>query len=289
MESGNPQSLQQKKVQSQEDIANKMKEAEAQRDVTYKLKKKGRSTLNSLIYYSLPLLSLAIFAGIIIFGTIPAVKGILSKIDEIELKNIEKTDLETQLTSLEELKGLEATFNQDLDLIEKIVPSEKTQVAKFVGEIDDLALENNLAEGKYESGEQRTDLEQVVEEQEQQAEASETPSVITIPAASSYTAEFTNISTFLESLYYKNDLIIIGLLEMQGYEGRLFESELARETGVNSTLDNTIPSNAWNIDVTFQKYQFSRTFNTYVEENLVPLDERPNEETLKYIRQRFGS
>jgi hypothetical protein len=152
-----------------------------------------------------------------------------------------------------------------------------------------ISLLNGLEESEYESGEQRTDLEQTIEQQEQLAEATESASIILIPSTSRYVAGFDSIKKFLEALYFKDDLIILGLMDMQGFEGREFEARLAKEQGLEQKSDTTIPADSWNIEVTFQKYQFSRTFGSYVEKNLVSLDTRPDEETLKYLRTRFGN
>ncbi|MBN2015753.1 hypothetical protein JW766_02880 [Candidatus Dojkabacteria bacterium] len=250
-----------------------------------KFKKSGKNALKMILYYSAPLISIAIFLLILVLGTIPAVKGIVQSNNEIEEKNGEIKELEKQIKVLEALRLNEADVNMDLATIDKIVPSEKTQVAKFVGEIEEMAKLYNLEESKYESGETIEKLEEEIEEELKK----ESAAIIHIPTSSEYIATFEDIKEFLNALYYKDDFIIVSSLDMQGYEAREYQAGRQREMGEQVTIDTTIPVTEWTMKVTFEKYQFSEGFSKYLEENLVSMQSKPNEETLIFIREKYSS
>ncbi|MBU0976776.1 MAG: hypothetical protein ABIE03_03200 [Patescibacteria group bacterium] len=266
-------------------IYEQVKEGEKERStLTSTVKKSGQSLIAGVFYYSLPLLSIGIFFTILLAGTVPAIKGIQNSAKDIEQKKVEIADLDNQIASLAELKTLESQMISDLSVIDKIVPSEKTQVAKFVGEISDLAEANKLEESKYESGEQIEKLQEEIE----QALEKETAAIINIPATSQYMATFDNIGAFLNALYKKDDFIIVSSLSMQGGEAREYQASRQSARGEKVTIDTNLPYYSWIMKVTFEKYQFSKGFSDYIVRNLVPLDSEPNYEILQYIRDRYS-
>lgn len=274
---------------SQKDVYEEMRKAEEERRLSAKMKRKGRSFLQTIMYYGMPLISLGIFFGVSIWGTIPSIKGIFNYMDEIEIKEEELDDLESDLEVLTDLKAEEASMRRDLDIIEKIVPSEKTQVAKFVGEIVDLAEENDVEEYEYASGENRENVDEEDEiEEEIESQQLDTASIIRIPSESEYVATFENIEDFLNALYFKDDFIIVGLLDMQGEGARRFIASQQRQQGTEVTVDQSLSSKDWKMEVTFEKYQFSKGFSEYIKNNLVSLRSEPNQEILQYIRERYG-
>ncbi|MDD3647602.1 MAG: hypothetical protein PHS44_03845 [Candidatus Dojkabacteria bacterium] len=266
-------------------IYEQVKEGEQQRrTLSSTVKKGGQNLVAGILYYSLPLFSIIIFFLILFAGTVPAIKGIQNSNDAIEQKKQEISELDSQLASLEALKSNEGQMISDLAIIDKIVPAEKTQVAKFVGEISDLAETNELEETKYESGEQIEKLQEEIEE----ALEKETAAIINIPATSQYTATFGNIGGFLNALYKKNDFIIVSALSMQGGEAREYIASRQKARGEKVSIDTSLPYFTWTMKVTFEKYQFSKGFSEYIIQNLVPLDTQPNEEILQYIRRRYS-
>jgi hypothetical protein len=225
------------------------------------------------------------FFIILLAGTIPSIKSILSKNSEIKERETEIKELDSNIAKLNDLKSRESQIDSDLAIVNKVVPSEKTQVAKFVGEIDTLAKENNLVESEYQSGEQIDKIEEKVTEQINQDSAA----VVEIPTMGSYKATLDAIKAFLNKLYAKNDLIIISSMGMQGSEAREILAREQQKQGGQVTVDVSLPSTTWTITVTFAKYQFSRGFNSdYLQKNLVSVNTEPDEETIKYIRQRYG-
>jgi len=116
----------------------------------------------------------------------------------------------------------------------------------------------------------------------------ELPAIIQIPSTSEYTADLVDMKNFLNDLYFKKDFIIVGYLEMQGPQAREFIKKIQEERGVEITVDDSL-GNLWSMKVTFEKYQFSKGFNSYIETNYVPIDSEPDEEVLNFIRERYGS
>lgn len=276
-------SLNQRK--SKQNVYDEMRKAEEERKLSSKMKKKGRSLLQTIMYYGMPLISLGIFFGVSVWGTIPSIKGIFNYMDEIELKQEKLEDLESDLEVITNLKAQEASMRRDLDIIEAIVPSEKTQVARFVGEIVDLAEKYDVKEYEYASGENRQNVE---EEEEVETQQLDKASIIRIPSESEYVATFENIEDFLNALYFKDDFIIVGLLDMKGEGARRFVASQQLRQGTEVTIDQSLSSKDWQMEVTFEKYQFSKGFSEYIKENLVSLRSEPNQEILKYIRKRYG-
>ena len=272
---------------SSESVYAKLKETEEdQLNLTQKLQKQSKSFAKGIAYYSLPLISIAIFAALLIFGTIPAIKKILNYNREIESKQGEIDELDREIGSLEELKANQYEIESDLDIIDSIVPSEKTQVAKFVGEIEDLALQYGLEESKHESGETIERLEDKDDEDEETTD--ESAAIRNIPTTSEYVAEFGSIKNFLNALYNKNDFIIVNSLDMQGHEAREYYAKLQEDRGEQVTVDTDLSVVSWTMEVTFEKYQFSKGFNEYLSENSVSINVDPDEETLNFIRERYG-
>ncbi len=279
------ESYRDKKTKSvNEQVKEALKESDGQTDLTGKFKKKSESFVKMLIYYSLPLFGIALFVGILVFGTVPTIKGTLNYIDEKEEKEEEVDELEEEISRLKSFEDNQYQINSDLKTIDKIVSSQKTQVAKFVGEIESLAEEYSLEESKHESGEQIKRIEEEIEE----AETRETASVIHIPTTSEYVATFNDIKDFLDALYEKDDFIIVSSLDMQGYTAREYFASLQEELGEQVTVDTTLSVISWTMEVTFKKYQFSEGFDNYIEENMVTLTTEPDEETLEFIRERYS-
>lgn len=249
-----------------------------------KSKKAKHSVFQLLLYYALPLLSIVLFLGIIVFGTMPAVTGINDYIGEREEKEAEIKDLDKQIASLQGLRESEFQMKNDLDLIDLIVPSEKSQVAKFVGEIADLAEKYNLAESDYSSGEQIENLEG--DETDEEAVETETASLIRIPTESTYQALFSDIQSFLDALYNKDDFIIVSVLDMQGFRAREIQAEQQQNQQTSANI--SIPKSDWTMEVTFEKYQFSESFSDYIVNNLVSINTEPDSTTLEFIRERYA-
>jgi hypothetical protein len=126
--------------------------------------KKKRGLIDSINYYGIPLIGIAFFFIVLILGTIPAVNTIVERLNEIQQKKEEIDSLNREIASLEKLQEDESQILSDLSIIEEIIPSEKTQVAKFVGEIQDLAKDYDLEESEYTSGEEIEEIEEKIQE-----------------------------------------------------------------------------------------------------------------------------
>jgi len=266
-------------------VYDQLKETEKE-SLSKKFQTQSQNVIKGIIYYSLPLVSIGIFIGMILFGAMPEIKKVLNYRKEITAKKEEIESLNNEISKLEELKANQYQIESDLEIIDRIVPSEKTQVAKFVGEVEILAEEFNLEESKYGSGEQIEKLgeEEIAQEEQNQDSAA----IIQIPTESEYIAELENIKNFLNALYNKNDFIIVSELEMQGQSAREYLASLQKEKGEKVTVDLTLPELRWTMKVTFAKYQFSKGFGEYMSKNIVPATQEPDQITLEFIRSKYG-
>ncbi len=262
-----------------------MKKAESEREnLDKKLAKKGTKFIQGIIYYGVPLFGVLIFALIMAFGTIPSIQKIFENINLTKQKNLQIIQLDEEINDLKSIRSQEYDIDQDLAIINKIVPTGKTQVAKFVGEISELAIEFGLEESKYSSSEQIEKLEQEIMIETEK----DTAAIINIPTTSEYTATFENIENFLNALYKKGDFIIISSLELNGFEARRIFSQNQFSEGKNIVFEN-MGIDTWSMKVTFEKYQFSKGFDKYVEGNFVSIKSVPDPITLEFIRQRYGN
>ena len=258
------------------------KALEKAREEEEEKKRKKPSLLQTVVYFGLPLASVGVFLGILTIGTIPSIQKISDNRGVLNEKKEEIQDLDRQIEALKRLKTREAEMDADLSIIDRIVPSAKTQVAMFVGEIDTLAKDHSLVESSYEAGEEIEKLEEEIEEQ-----AESDVAIINIPTTSEYVAAFEAIESFLNALYQKKDFIIVRELDMQGHLAREYLAALQRAEGRQVTVDTTLAITEWTMAVTFEKYQFSKGFTEYISENFVSINSEPDESTLEYIRDRY--
>lgn len=276
-----------KKLKKERDVHTLVREADEEKAKArgQVLQQTGRKFYQTVLYYGLPLMGVAFFLGIVVFGTIPSIQGINDLYREKAEKQEEIEELDAEIASLEELTSREFSMRADLETIERIVPSEKSQVAKFVQEIAELAEKHGLEETEYYSGER---VEPVDGEDDDTVQPEvESAAIIRIPSTSEYNAELEDIRNFLNDLYNKDDFIIVSFLDMRGYEGRLFQAERQEALGEDVAIPE-LPQTDWAMEVTFEKYQFSQSFTDYISENLVPISSEPNQETLEFIRERYA-
>ncbi len=250
-----------------------------------KPKQKKRNLVQEISYYGVPIFSILFFVGIMVYGTIPSIQGIFDKMSEVGEKKLEIEDLDSQIKTLKKLKENEAQIDRDLTTINNIVPSRKTQVAKFVGEIEKLAKDNNLEESEYKAGET---IDKLGEEESSEVSADDNPAIIQIPTSSEYVAEFSDIKSFLNTLYKKKDFIIVSSLEMRSHEAREYFASLRRKRGLETEDYGNISKKSWTMSVTFKKYQFSNDFYQYIQDNFVSIKSQTESPTLKFIRERFA-
>jgi hypothetical protein len=275
-----PQGLGEKKSRTVHEQVSEVEKARLPQQV----KQKSEGFLKMIVYYSLPLISIGLFSAVLIFGTIPSVKNIVAKMSEIKEKNEQIQTLNKQIAALVDLQGKESRLDSDIAIIDRIVPSEKTQVAKFVGEIEELAAQYSLEESSQKSGEQIENLEEKIEEETK----TETAAIIHIPTSSEYVSSFDNISDFLNALYEKDDFIIVKTLNLQGYEAREYFASKQEQLGEEVYIDTSLKDQDWTIEVTFEKYQFSEGFGQYIAENFVDITNEPDESTMEFIRAKYG-
>jgi hypothetical protein len=262
-------------------------------DVAERLKETSESLLKTITYYSMPLVSVVFFISILVFGTIPSIQSIFEYTDTLEERHDEVEDLEEQIDELKELRSRESEIVSNIQLIDKIVPSEKTLVAEFVMEIREIAQQNDLKETEQASSEQLDEVNEDEEDYNKEEDTSvikykDTPAVIKIPTETTYTARFPNISSFLNQLYYKDDLIIIESMELEGSLAREYNEKQQQKQGIyrKPRRAELLNEGEWTLEIKFEKYQFSEGLDNLITENLVAPDRIVNEEIMSLIRKR---
>jgi cell division protein FtsL len=241
--------------------------------------KKKRSFLGLIVFYSLPLASIAIFIGLFVFVIFPLVRGIMDYNEEIKEKEEEIEDLEDEIATLEELEDSSLQTQDDLETINEIVPTGKVEVTKFVKEVLDIAEQQGLEQSSQSTGET---IEEFDDDEDQRA------AIIRVLTTSEYVASLDDIQDFLNALYKKDDFIIVHSLELQGHAAREYYESLQEEQGLEVERRSGLSINDWTMEVTFEKYSFGEDFDEYILESNYDIDDEPDESVLKFIRDRYG-
>lgn len=251
-----------------------------------KVKEKRIDIIHEIKYYGIPLVSIGLFIGLLLFAVFPSINAINEKRATIKIRQSQVAQLDTTLSQYEALKNREAQMDDDLELIDKIVPSSVSKVAEFVGEINNQASSDTLTFSETQSGEKRTGVTEegqaIIENQ-----GKETADIISIPTIFGLKGTDENIRAFLTNLYDRQEFLIIDSLEVEGQKQREFEQRIANEEGRDYKPEyKGLTVFDWTIDVTFGKYQFSKDFSQALEDKTVPLDQMEDQLTIKLIRAK---
>lgn len=253
-----------------------------------KVKEKKVDIISQLKYYGVPIASVGVFFGLLLFAVMPTINSINEKRDTIKNKETQISKLDNTLREYYALRDREAQMDEDLALIDKIVPSSISEVANFVGEINDVAEQNSLDPTETQSGETRVGVTgKPVSTTDE--EAKEGADIISIPTAFALKGDIDNIRQFLIELYGREEFLIIDSMEIKGQKQREFEERIAEEEGREYRSEfRGLTVFDWTIDVVFGKYQFSENFSDALEEARIPLSQREDELTINLIRDKYG-
>jgi hypothetical protein len=221
------------------------------------------------------------------FFVVPTISGIYTNLNKVEdLKKKKDADKPT-LTSLVKLRDNDQQTQDDLAVVDKIVPSEKTKIVTLQKFIQDTVEKYGLTLKSYTIGEQlrpisvgsdtssgskpsngsTTDVSKPVKKTED--------SLRVAPTTVKIEGKFSDIQKFFNEFYLLNSLFIVDSLNMKASQS------IAPENLSTSDVK-------WSLDVTFAKYVFSEDFLTNEDVfNQLPASATPNETTLDYIKKRF--
>jgi hypothetical protein len=97
-----------------------------------------------LVYYTVPIVSIVLFLAIVGFFVVPTISGIYTNLNKVEdLKKKKDADKPT-LTSLVKLRDNDQQTQDDLAVVDKIVPSEKTKIVTLQKFIQDTVEKYGL-------------------------------------------------------------------------------------------------------------------------------------------------
>lgn len=247
-----------------------------------------RSFKEILMFYTVPLVSIFLFLAIVGVFIIPQINGIYSNFNKVESLKKKKDAEKPNLTALIKLRDNDQQTQDDLAIVDKIVPSEKTKIVTLQKFIQDTVEKYGLTLKSYSIGEQLrpvsvesgftsgtkssanlTDLEsgKPVKKTED--------SLRVAPTSVKLEGKFSDIQKFFDEFYLLNNLFIVDSLNMKAAQ---------------SIAPADLPTSEvkWNLDVTFAKYVFSEDFLTNEEVfNQLPASATPDQTTLDYIKKRF--
>ncbi len=240
-----------------------------------------------VVFYTVPLVSIVLFLAIVGFFVIPTINGIYTNFNKVEdLKKKKEAD-KPALNSLIKLRDNDQQTQDDLAVVDKIVPSEKTKIVTLQKFIQDTVEKYGLTLKSYTIGEQLRpisvgtssipssnqamgsggDISKPVKKTED--------SLRVAPTTVKIEGKFSDIQKFFNEFYLLNSLFIVDSLNMKASQS------IAPENLSTSEVK-------WSLDVTFAKYVFSEDFLTNEDVfNQIPASATPDETTLNYIKKRF--
>ncbi len=247
-----------------------------------------RRTFKELVvFYTVPLVSIILFLGIVGFFVVPTINGIYTNFNKVEDLKKKKDADKPSLTSLIKLRDNDQQTQDDLAVVDKIVPSEKTKIVTLQKFIQDTVEKYGLTLKSYTIGEQLRPISvgagstpvsnQVIGSSGDSTKPVKKTedSLRVAPTTVKIEGKFSDIQKFFNEFYLLNSLFIVDSLNMKAAQS------IAPENLSTSDVK-------WNLDVTFAKYVFSEDFLTNEEVfNQLPASATPDETTLDYIKKRF--
>lgn len=246
-----------------------------------------RSFKELLVYYTVPIISIVLFLGIIGIFIIPTINGIYTNFKKVEDLKKKKDADKPALTSLIKLRDNDQQTQDDLAVVDKIVPSEKTKIVTLQKFIQDTVEKYGLSLKSYTIGEQLRPISVGVATTSGTNQGIGSGADITkpikktedslrvAPTTVKIEGKFSDIQKFFNEFYLLNSLFIVDSLNMKASQS------IAPENLSTSEVK-------WNLDVTFAKYVFSEDFLTNEDVfNQIPASATPDETTLNYIKKRF--
>lgn len=246
-----------------------------------------RSFKEILTFYTVPLISILLFLGLVGFVIVPQINQIYANFNKVEDLKKKKDAEKPNLTALIKLRDNDQQTQDDLAVVDKIVPSEKTKIVTLQKFIQDTVEKYGLTLKSYSIGEQLRPVSvgpdgsssirpiSVSDGDNSKPIKKTEDSLRVAPTTVKIEGKFSDIQKFFDEFYLLNNLFIVDSLNMKASQ---------------SIAPADLPTSEvkWNLDVTFAKYVFSEDFLTNEEVfNQLPASATPDETTLNYIKKRF--
>ncbi len=241
-----------------------------------------------IVFYTVPLISIFLFLGLVGFFIIPQINGIYSNFNKVEDLKKKKDAEKPNLTALIKLRDNDQQTQDDLAVVDKIVPSEKTKIVTLQKFIQDTVEKYGLTLKSYSIGEQLRPVSvgstssptprstASINDLESGKPVKKTEDSLRVaPTTVKLEGKFSDIQKFFDEFYLLNSLFIVDSLNMKASQ---------------SIAPADLPTSEvkWSLDVTFAKYVFSEDFLTNEDVfNQLPSSATPDQKTLDYIKKRF--
>ncbi len=177
--------------------------------------------------YIFPIVTLAIFTGIILFLVIPKISEIFAAIDQVKIDNEEVAAINTEIADLSNLQN-NTELSSNLALLNELASNGATRVVEFR---DKMAA--NLSQFNLTVNTQRISESSFIN-----ADLRDSIILIEIPFEFSVTGTLDNVKAFITSLSTLSDFAIVK------------ELDIAKEEG-----------ESWNMKIILVKYQFAANPN----------------------------
>jgi hypothetical protein len=216
-------------------------------------------------FYAVPILSAAIFFGIIFFAVIPTIKGMFSTLDEVDKLKSEDKALQTRIEKLTALENENVLRKDLINTINFLIPTGNSEVVKFRDRVAKATIQQNLI--------LQSDLigEQILENTSAEKNSSIVGfNLIQIPTEFDITGKFFNFRSFLDKLYVGQDFFIVN------------------EMKVSSAPTPENPEN-WSGSFTLTKYQFfaDEKFSGSEKFILISEDQSPDQVVIQFLEDNF--
>lgn len=201
-----------------------------------KNKKKDNQSLKILKIYLVPLLSLGLFIGVVVFFIFPLITQI---IDDFAFINELTTEIENKNAELLQLQRIEqniVAIRSQRDFVNAIAPEAETEVVVFRNRLTNLATENNLTIVSQRYSES---VDSAVQNSSQSTPGLQLKEV---PSFFEFEGSFEDIENFIADLNELEDFVVVSQMNLTG-------GSLTR----------------WNFDMNIIKYQFNEASSDELE------------------------
>lgn len=177
--------------------------------------------------YIFPIVTLGVFAGIILFLVIPKISEIFAAIDQVKLDNDEVTSIDLEIADLSSLQN-NTDLTANLNLLNELASNGATRVVEFRDKMATSLAGFNLA----------VNTQRISESSFINADLRDSIILIEIPFEFSVSGTLDNVKAFITSLSSLSDFAIVKELDIVKEEGE-----------------------SWNMKIILVKYQFAANPN----------------------------
>lgn len=267
-----------------------------QQKAAKKKKQESNKSLEDLLrFYIGPIVMLVVSLGLVFGLILPLGQDILTGIGEINELQEEFSDLENQLDQRQSLANITNEQQQQIALIDRLIPTSNTEVVDFSQDIRRVAAVNQLTLDAANLRETRVVKSAALQQgnvsidltTDTTAEDIVSLDLIQIPADFSLQGGFDQIQSFLESFYGGDEFIIVSTLDLSKSGRPSFEL-----TGEQS--EAALSLGDWNVEVVLAKYQFRLSSGATVADtnayyfSQAPDGSLPNGEVITFLQENYS-